>query len=202
MQLKDFLKKLILPGIFLALAGGAIGLGTWKDLNEQQPRFIWDMAFSPAYASQSPNPVFPDGETEQNPVPGTVARGYPPFPYPPGEAGRHEAGEALKNPYQATPENLSRGRFIYTAYCLPCHGPEGRGDGSVAKIAPPLGFDNAGEYGASLKDGEIYHVIMYGNNQMPSYASQLLEADRWKVILYLRQLQAKRAKERPASESW
>ena len=40
-----------------------------------------------------------------------------------------------------------------------------------------------------LTDGKIYHTITYGLNSMGSYASQLEPDERWKVVLYVHQLQ-------------
>lgn len=36
----------------------------------------------------------------------------------------------------------------------------------------------------------MFHILTYGQNNMPSYASQLSRQDRWNVIAYLRTLQA------------
>jgi mono/diheme cytochrome c family protein len=38
-------------------------------------------------------------------------------------------------------------------------------------------------------DGRIYHVIVEGQNVMPSYRSQLTRQERWAVVNYLRVLQ-------------
>ncbi len=45
------------------------------------------------------------------------------------------------------------------------------------------------EHARSLPDGQIYHIITRGQGIMPSHAAQVLLPDRWKVVLYLRQLQ-------------
>jgi mono/diheme cytochrome c family protein len=44
-----------------------------------------------------------------------------------------------------------------------------------------------------MKDGQIFHILTYGQNNMPSYAGQISRDDRWKVIAYVRSLQAQRA---------
>ena len=41
-----------------------------------------------------------------------------------------------------------------------------------------------------MKDGQLFHVLTYGQNNMPFYASQLSREDRWNVILYVRTMQA------------
>ena len=50
---------------------------------------------------------------------------------------------------------------------------------------PPLGAEKS----RLLKDGELFHVISYGRNNMPSHRKQLSQADRWKALLYIRELQ-------------
>jgi mono/diheme cytochrome c family protein len=35
----------------------------------------------------------------------------------------------------------------------------------------------------------MFHILTYGQKNMPSYASQVSEDDRWKAILYVRSLQ-------------
>jgi mono/diheme cytochrome c family protein len=41
-----------------------------------------------------------------------------------------------------------------------------------------------------MKDGQLFHILTYGQNNMPSYASQLSRDDRWNVILYVRAMQS------------
>jgi mono/diheme cytochrome c family protein len=40
-----------------------------------------------------------------------------------------------------------------------------------------------------MKDGQIFHVIAFGQKNMPSFAAQVVRADRWRVIKYIRSLQ-------------
>src|SRR5215475_6725480 len=70
------------------------------------------MQYSPAYRSQTANPVLPGNMTEQSPVPGTIPRGYQPFHYGPGPEEATRAGSELKNPFAATPENIARGQQV------------------------------------------------------------------------------------------
>lgn len=103
-----------------------------------------------------------------------------------------KAGEALQNPYQPTKENLARGRWAFETFCLPCHGKTGAGDGPVAARGvgmPGYPIATKGSKPLSYKDGHIFHIITYGRGNMGSYATQVAPADRWKAILWLRQLQ-------------
>jgi mono/diheme cytochrome c family protein len=64
----------------------------------------------------------------------------------------------------------------------------GAGDGLVTKRGMP-GFPiNAGAP-TGFPDGKIFHLTSYGRNNMPSYATQVSQEDRWKIVLHLRELQ-------------
>ena len=160
--------------------------------NTNVRNFEWptQMQYSPAYRSQTANPVLPNGMTEQPPVFGTLPRGFEPFHYGPEPAEAERAGRELKNPFTATPENLARGQYIFSNYCLVCHGATGGGDGPlVPKYPNPPSYVT--EKSKALPDGNMFHVITVGRNNMPSHAAQVSADDRWKVILYIRKLQAK-----------
>ena len=42
---------------------------------------------------------------------------------------------------------------------------------------------------ADLSEVEIYHTITYGLNHMGSHDSQITPTDRWKVVMYVHELQ-------------
>ncbi len=83
---------------------------------------------------------------------------------------------------------LNRGKSVFNTYCIVCHGPNGLGDGYIVPKyprPPSLQSDRIRNY----PDGSIYHVISMGQNNMPSYASQISPGDRWATIYYVRALQ-------------
>ncbi|MCX6997034.1 MAG: cytochrome c, partial [Kiritimatiellaeota bacterium] len=43
-----------------------------------------------------------------------------------------------------------------------------------------------------MDDGELFHTVTAGKNQMPAYAPQVTVTDRWAVIAYIRALQRTR----------
>jgi cytochrome c5 len=148
------------------------------------------MQYSPAYRSQTINPVLPNGITGQPMVAGTVPRGFQSFHYGPDPTEAERAGRELKNPFGATAENLERGHYIYANYCQVCHGATGGGDGPlIPKYPNPPSYQI--EKSKALADGNMFHVITMGRNNMPSHAAQVSAEDRWKVILYIRKLQGK-----------
>ena len=75
-----------------------------------------------ARTPSSADAFFRDGHGMQQPVAGTVARGYLPL----GVATQEEAA-ALVNPLPRTAEVLETGRAGYANHCAVCHGPLGNG---------------------------------------------------------------------------
>jgi mono/diheme cytochrome c family protein len=150
-----------------------------------------DMFYSTAYETFTNNPNFKDGMTMRVPPTGTVPLGYTPFEYTIDPESRSKAGIELKNPYSSTDDNLLRGKRVFNTFCIICHGEKGEGDGFLftSGLYPgkprPLSRDNA----MVLKDGEIYHSITLGFGTMGAYGTQIQPDDRWKVVLYIRELQ-------------
>jgi mono/diheme cytochrome c family protein len=174
---------LLLPVIVLG--------GLWAARRDPtKPNWILptQMAVSPAYKTQSLNPVLPRGVTMQPPVAGTVARGERVFRYAATDAERQRAGRELTNSFKASAETLARGQQLYETFCLVCHGASGQGDGTVIpKFPNPPSFSTSKS--KELSDGEMFHIITLGRNDMPSFAAQLSWEDCWQVITYIRSLQ-------------
>jgi mono/diheme cytochrome c family protein len=148
-----------------------------------------DMARSVPYDAFAPNPVTRDHKTLQPPVPGTIPRGFQPFHYAATPEDAERAGRELRNPFAATPAALARGHAVYRTFCEVCHGLRGAGDGPLIPR-----FPNPPSYASArllaMPDGRIFHVITRGSGMMPAYAGQISADDRWKVVLYVRALQA------------
>jgi mono/diheme cytochrome c family protein len=149
-----------------------------------------DMVRTAAYKAYSVNSNFSDGKTLQEPPPDTIPRGFHLVDYQATEADAIRAGEELKNPYGVEDHSaFTRGTFVFRTWCLPCHGAIGRGDGPVAMrgfpAPPPLNSEKT----LTLKDGRMFHILTYGQKNMPSYAAQVSEDDRWKAVLFVRSLQ-------------
>ncbi|MSP91187.1 MAG: cytochrome c [Myxococcales bacterium] len=164
---------------------------------EREPNYEWlpwinHMFFPTAAESQLASKVFKNGMVLQVPPVGTIARGHVPLHYTADAAGATQAGLELHNPITTpTPEDDERGKVMFTTFCAPCHGPNGAGDGPVSKRGMP-GFpiNNASAGAGLLPDGHIFHIVTYGRNMMPSYASQTSPEDRWRIIAHVRRLQA------------
>jgi len=181
--------KTYVPAAFLALAALLGITATRRDLSRPNVRIFPEMADSPAYQSLSPNPVLPGGRTLQPPPAGTIPRGFEPFRYVDSPEDRKRAGRELRNPQAPTSIALQEGRHVFENYCVHCHGPAGKGDGPVARAVPTLSMPVSGKATLDLPDGEIFHIITYGRNNMPGHATQIRAADRWKVVHHLREMQ-------------
>ena len=161
-----------------------------RDAARPNLEFLPEMVRTERYNSFSPNSNFPDGKTLQAPVPGTIPRGHEPLYYraTPEDAAR--AGRELANAFHSTDAGaVERGAFIYRNFCQACHGTTGLGDGPVALRGFPAPPSLLAEKALKMPDGQVFHLLTYGQKNMPSYASQISREDRWKVILFVRSLQ-------------
>ncbi len=116
------------------------------------------------------------------------------------DTGAHQHGDAakLKNPVKTSPASVDVGKRLYTTQCSTCHGPLGKGDGSMASaLNPPKPSDltdASWKHGAT--DGEIFTVIRDGakGTSMRGYAARMKPDDTWNVVNYLRTLAPTTAK--------
>lgn len=170
--------------------------------DQRNYRVLPDMYDAVSYETQSDNPVYADGKTQQLPVPGTIARDEEPFYYSVDSSGAVRAGRELSLPIDSvTLADISRGEKVYRDYCLPCHGAGGAGNGPVAMKGFPAPPSLTAQGAMDMPDGRMYHVITSGQNTMPGYARQIPEMDRWKSVLYIRQIQEQYLEQQAAQDT-
>ena len=103
-----------------------------------------------------------------------------------------EEARAVPNPLEPSPAVVAEGEALFQKQCTMCHGDGLKGDGSAVQVfgvqPPDLSTVEARE---RLTDGEIFYKITVGKNPMPSMKSRLSEEERWKVVVFVRSLQAK-----------
>ena len=163
------------------------------DRTHNDPGFDYfpDMAYSKAYETFSENPDFADGKTMREPVEGTIPVGMIPYPYQKNDTDRLLAGKELVNPLPADSENLKRGEVAYKRYCINCHGSQADGTGNLF-VSGLYNFKPASMVNEKMKkapDGEIYHVITVGQGVMMAHGGIIRPEDRWKIVMYVRQMQ-------------
>lgn len=183
--------------LVVASAGTVLSISSCtKDNKKPGIEFMPDMYRSPSYETYGVNRMFENKMASRLPVAGTIPRDFTFFNYPNTIEGYIAAGRDVKNPLPLNPANLEEGKRLYAIMCMHCHGETGQADGSLiatGKYPPPpsysVGTSSRGGGVKDLTDGKIYHTITYGVNLMGPHASQLLPSERWKVTMYVHQLQ-------------
>jgi mono/diheme cytochrome c family protein len=149
-------------------------------------RLRQDMATQPKYRPLAPSDFFRDGRSERPLLENTVAR---------GSLANDDliiAKDSNAFPLPVNQALLERGQERYGAFCTPCHGLQGDGNGMVAmrgmKHPPSYHIDRLRE----SPNGYFYSVITNGYGQMYGYAAQIPQRDRWAIVAYVRALQLSR----------
>ena len=168
------------------------------DNNGRGYEYMPNMYRSPSLETYGMNAVFTDSLNARKPVVGTIARGHlSSFNYDGSLEGYLLSGKEAKNPLDYSDDIVEEGKQLYSMFCKHCHGEYGEGGGSITHpvySAVPHYNDNKVlrrcELPMSeLKPGHIFHAITYGLNAMGPHASQLSEQERWKIVLYVQELQ-------------
>jgi mono/diheme cytochrome c family protein len=108
-------------------------------------------------------------------------------------ADQLEQAKASTNPFPSTDENRTQGKDLFKKACVACHGPEGKGDGPVAKKSKmdprPRNFTNP-EFHRLRSDGELFWVLKHGSHDTEMMRMDFFFTDEelWKLIIYIRTL--------------
>jgi cytochrome c553 len=148
-----------------------------------------DMHIQPKYLPYEPTTFFADGRSERQPVAGTIARGQLRLDelfY----TGKESGVESDKFPFPITRADLERGQERYNIYCTPCHDYVGNANGFIVRRGFPLPASYHIQRLREAPAGHFYGVITNGFGAMYSYADRLEPADRWRIVAYIRVLQA------------
>jgi mono/diheme cytochrome c family protein len=196
------MKKLTIIS-FVAIITLVIAVGCSNVRREPGKVYMPDMAYSRAYETYSTSPVFVDGQTNREPVSGTVKRGDA-YPFhiamdKPGDTANYYASRAVRNPLPVlNADDLKEAERLYLINCGICHGTKLDGNGPLWKDGDgpfpvkPIALLGDAKYEA-MPEGQMYYSVTYGKNLMGSYASQLQPKQRWMVIAYIKSKQAKPA---------
>ncbi len=160
--------------------------------------YMPNMYRSPSLETYGKNKIFKDSLNARKPVKGTIARGYlKTFNYGASLEDYILSGKEAINPLESNAVNIEEGKALYAMFCNHCHGPNGAGGGSIThpiySAVPHYNDDKQiRRTGGTMKElapGNIFHSITFGLNAMGPHASQLTETERWKIVLYVQQLQ-------------
>jgi hypothetical protein len=161
-----------------------------------------DMWRQPKAKANMESDFFSDRQVSRPLVPGTVPVGGLDMadPYHTGRAGA--AGERWVSTIPseavlsfASPKvMLLRGRDRYDAFCSPCHGNLGDGNGMITQRGLQYWQKIPASYHTDrlrrAEDGYLYDVLVNGKGVMYGYASRIQDInDRWAVVAYIRALQ-------------
>jgi mono/diheme cytochrome c family protein len=161
--------------------------------------YMPDMRQSRAYETYSVSPVFKDGQTNREPVAGTVKRGDV-YPFhvakdAAGDTANYYASRAVKSPLPAlSAVDMKEAERLYLINCAICHGAKLDGNGPLYNggdgpyPAKPIILVGDAKY-ENMPEGQMYYSTTYGKNLMGSYASQLQPKERWMVITYIKSKQ-------------
>ena len=189
-------KVLIICTAFLTVAAASV-ISSCSNNRSTGIEYARNMYDPIAYNPDQPNKNFKDGKTAQTPPAGTMPVGFDKIDnYPNTPEGYQAASAGLSNPLPVTIPTLEQGKTLYLNMCSHCHGNEGKGDGSIVKMekfpAPPSYSTGTSSRGGSMKDltdGKIFHTITYGVNLMGPHKYQLTPQQRWKIVMYVHELQ-------------
>lgn len=147
-----------------------------------------DMHDEPKFFPQRGTSFYADGRSVRPQAENTVARNqlHENSYFYTGLVNGKE-GEGM--PFPVTTQVLQRGQERYNVYCTPCHSRVGNGAGMIVQrgYAPAGNFHTARLETAPL--GHFFHVISNGYGAMPDYSSQIVPADRWAIVAYIKALQ-------------
>jgi mono/diheme cytochrome c family protein len=92
-------------------------------------------------------------------------------------------------PVPVTPQLMERGQQRFNITCAMCHGASAAGNGITKQYGLATVVSLQDERIRKMSDGEIFNTITNGKNTMMAYGPNIIVADRWAIIAYLRALQ-------------
>jgi mono/diheme cytochrome c family protein len=158
---------------------------------KQPPLEIFpDMDRQAKLRPQQPELLFANGRSSQEPVPNTVARDdhYENNAFNTGRVPG-TTNFVATIPVPVTEQLMARGKQRFEIYCLPCHDPQGTGNGIVKKYGYATVRSLHEKAVVTKGDGDIFNTITYGFNTMYPYGTQISVEDRWAIVAYVRALQ-------------
>ncbi|MDF0677204.1 MAG: CopD family protein [Nitrospira sp.] len=93
-----------------------------------------------------------------------------------------------KTPVPFDAISIANGAELFSANCIPCHGPQAKGNGVLAKTLPKQPVDLLTEpHTAMHTAGDFFHWLTYGrfNGIMPAFGEKFSEEERWDLLNFL-----------------
>lgn len=150
------------------------------------------MVDQPRYDPLSASDFLPNGQSAQNIPVGAVAYSATSSPNDPLLTAQDASGQPYKGfPMPVNKELVELGKERFDIYCVPCHGPNGEGDGKVVAFQFPKPPSLLAPESMALTNFDIFSIIADGKGKMFSYGYRVKPYERWAVIAYIRALQLK-----------
>ncbi len=209
-MLRGFLLIFLLFGVALVAVFGFRGQKSTGAPLEIFP----DMVRQMKVRAQAPLAFFADGRGPRLPVAGTMPIGYEmpkpqtiatpaapvEVPQPQARVGfsvgtdYYDTGKMGDRwgtgvPVEVTRELVERGQQRFNITCAMCHGATAAGNGITKQYGLATVVSLQDERIRKMADGEIFNTITNGKNTMMAYGPNIMVADRWAIIAYLRALQ-------------
>lgn len=133
--------------------------------------------------------IFKGSSEAMLPPENTIPRGWMPYGFENTAEGK-ELARLQVSPLDSLQSdvNLAKGAELYAIYCAICHGPKGKGQGTLVKREKILGVPSYDDVARNVTVGTTFHTIQYGLNSMGSYTSQINTKEMWQVSEYVMQL--------------
>ena len=86
-----------------------------------------------------------------------------------------KAAADVTNPVPSNSSTIKSGKVLYQAYCAPCHGNHGKGDGPAATSLHPKPADHTSAAVQAESDGTLFYKISEGHagTAMPPFKAVL-----------------------------
>ncbi len=107
-------------------------------------------------------------------------------------ADQIEEARTWTNPLPITADNIEKGKTIFhgKAFCVTCHGKDGKGMGNIPGLRGklPRNFTDK-TWQATRTDGELFWILKNGSpgTDMASFIPLVVtETEAWQLLLYVR----------------
>ncbi len=95
------------------------------------------------------------------------------------------------NPVAADAASVAKGKALFQQKCVPCHGPQGKGDGPIGRtLNPPPADLSLHAVPGVHTDADLFGWITngYSGSAMPAFDRSLTDIQRWDLVNFMRTL--------------
>ncbi len=96
--------------------------------------------------------------------------------------------DKLVNPLEEGKAVLDKGKAIYTAECVVCHGTYGNAETNIAESLEQKPKNFTKEDFLTQTDGAIFWKLSEGRGLMQPFKTMLTEEEIWSVVMYVKTL--------------